>query len=50
MKDLTAMRTEIAHLRTLSSGTTDPETLGAINELIHELELRLHRGGNGVCD
>jgi hypothetical protein len=50
MKDSPTLRTEIAHLRTLAAGITDPQTLAAIAEFIHELELRLHRGGNGVAD
>jgi hypothetical protein len=49
MKDADALRVEIAHLRTLAAGTTDLKALAAINELIHELELRLHRGGNGAA-
>ena len=48
MMDATAMRAEIAHLRTLATLVTDPEALAAINELIQVLELRLQRGGNGT--
>jgi hypothetical protein len=49
MKGADALRTEIALLRTLATGTTDAKTLAAINELIHEMELRLYQGGNGAA-
>jgi hypothetical protein len=49
MKDVAALRTEIAHLRTLAAGISDAQTLAAIDELIRELELRLHRGENGAA-
>jgi len=48
MKEPAALRVEIARLRSLASATPDPKAVTAINELIHELELRLHRGGNGA--
>jgi hypothetical protein len=39
--DATASRTDIAHLRSLAKSVTDPRTLVAISELIHEWELQL---------
>jgi hypothetical protein len=48
MKDADALRVEIAHLRSLAKLLTDPQTLAAVNEIIRELEDRLHRAGNGA--
>lgn len=48
MQDTAAMRAEIAHLQSLARLVNDPSAVAAINELIHELELRLQRRGNGA--
>jgi hypothetical protein len=41
------MRTEVAHLHTLATMTTDGAVLAEIQMLIDELERRIRRGGNG---
>jgi hypothetical protein len=43
------LRAEIAHLGSLARQLTDARTLAAIHGMIHELELRLHHGGNGAA-
>jgi hypothetical protein len=49
MKEPGVLRVEIARLRSLAAATTDPQALAAVNDLVRELELRLHRGGNGAA-
>lgn len=39
--DAIALRADIVHLRALAKSVADPQTLAAIDELIHEWELQL---------
>jgi hypothetical protein len=48
MEDAAALRAEIAHLSSLARLILDTRTVAAINELIHELELRLQQEEGGA--
>jgi ribosome-associated translation inhibitor RaiA len=47
VKDIKAMRMDIAHLRALAASNTDERVLAEIERMIQELERRIRRDGNG---
>jgi len=47
MKDFKAMRTEIAHLRTLAAASTDARVIVEIEKMIRELEQQIKGDTNG---
>jgi len=47
VKDIEAMRMEIAHLRVLAASNSDERVLAEIERMIQELERRIRRDGNG---
>jgi hypothetical protein len=48
VEDAATLRAEIAHLRSLAKLMLDRKIVAAINELIHELELRLQQEEGGA--
>jgi hypothetical protein len=48
VKDIEAMRMEIAHLRVLAASNSDERVLAEIERMIKELERCIRRDGNGI--
>jgi hypothetical protein len=46
VKDIKAMRMDIAHLRVLAASNTDERVLAEIERMIRELDRRIRRDGN----
>ena len=47
VRDIEAMRMEIAHLQILAASNSDERVLAEIERMIKELERRIRRDGNG---